>query len=104
MDRFQRRLLPVADFVMGVMWSRPHGLSLQEAWVTPATIVLGFAVTIMGLPGGTAAVAYGAGRHWIWFGAGLIIVGLGVGAGIVAMYGVRQRILGASADDGTTTD
>ena len=98
MDSIQRRLLPLADFVMGLMWSRPRGLSLTDAWVTPATIALGLTVTIIGLGGGIAALAYGVGRHWVWFGAGLIIVGLALGAGLVALYGIRQRLLRASAD------
>lgn len=88
---------------MGVMWSRPGGLSLAEAWVTPATIALGVAVAIIGLAAGIAAVAYGAGRHWIWFVVGVISVGLAVAAGIVAVYGVRQRLLPASTRNGITT-
>lgn len=102
MDPIQRRLLPLADFVMALMWSRPRGLSLEEAWVTPATIALGLAVTIMGLAGGVAALVYGVGRHWIWFGAGVIVVGLALGAGIVAVYGIRQRLLDRWAMVGDT--
>ena len=81
---------------MGLMWSRPGGLSLGEAWVTPATIALGVAVAIIGLVAGLAAVAYGAGRHWIWFVVGVISVGLAVAAGMVALYGIRQRLLDRS--------
>lgn len=78
---------------MGVMWSRPRGLSLEHAWVTPATIVLGLMVGIAGLAGGVVALGYGAGGRWIWLAAGSIIVGLAVGAGVVAVYGIRQRLL-----------
>lgn len=89
---------------MGLMWSRPGGLSLAEAWITPATIALGVAVAIIGLVAGIVAVAYGAGRHWIWFVVGVISVGLAVAAGIVAVYGVRQRLLPACTSNGVSTN
>lgn len=78
---------------MGLMWSRPRGLSLEEAWVTPATIALGLMLTAIGTGGGIALLVYGARHNWIRFAAGVIIVGLALGAGIVAIYGIRQRLL-----------
>ena len=94
LDRWQRRLLPVADLFMGLMWSRPGGLSLRSTWVTPATIWLGIAaIGLVGLPG-VGGIVYGlATRQGLLAGGGLIAVALAVGAGIVALYGIRQRVL-----------
>jgi hypothetical protein len=86
-------MLPIADFFMAVMWSRPHGLSLEESWVTPATIVLGLVVAVAGMVGGVAALAYAAGHTWIWFAAGLVMIVVAAGSGVVAAYGIRQRLL-----------
>lgn len=87
-------LLPLADGFMALMWSRPGGLSLRTTWVTPATIGLGLAVVVaLGLPG-IGVIVYGiaAGQLLLPFG-GLLAVGLGVGGGTVAAYGIRQRLL-----------
>jgi hypothetical protein len=79
---------------MALMWSRPGGLSLRTAWVTPATIGLGLAVFVaLGFPG-LGAVAYGvASRQVLLAFGGLIAAGLGAGGGTVALYGIRQRWL-----------
>jgi hypothetical protein len=94
LDPWQLRLLPVADRFMALMWSRPGGLSLRTAWVTPATIWLGLAVVIaLGLPG-LGAIAYGIfSRQYLLAFGGLIAVALGAGGGTVAVYGIRQRVL-----------
>lgn len=79
---------------MALMWSRPDGLSLRTTWVTPATIWLGLAVVVaLGLPG-LAAIAYGiVSRQPLLAIGGLIGDALGAGGGIVALYGIRQRLL-----------
>lgn len=79
---------------MALMWSRPGGLSLRTTWVTPATIGLGVAVVVaLGLPG-LGAIAYGIGaRQLLFVFGGLIAAALSTGGGIVAVYGIRQRLL-----------
>jgi hypothetical protein len=97
LDAVQLRLLPLADLFMGLMWSRPGGLSLRTTWVTPATLGLVVAVTlVVGLPG-LGVVVYGiANRQLIAVAAGLVAAALGIGAAAVALYGIRQRRLPAS--------
>jgi len=96
LDAWQLRLLPVADLFMGLMWSRPGGLSLRTTWVTPATLGLAVAVILaVGLPG-LGAIGYGiANRQVLVTFGGLVAVALGAGAAAVALYGVRQRRLSA---------
>jgi hypothetical protein len=79
---------------MAMMWSRPGGLSLRTTWVTPATIGLGVAVVAaLGVPG-LFAIAYGIGaRQLLFVIGGLLAAALGAGGGIVAVYGIRQRLL-----------
>jgi hypothetical protein len=93
-DAWQLRLLPVADWFMALMWSRPGGLSLRTTWVTPATIGLALAVVVVaGLPG-LGAIVYGVANRQILFAlGGLIAAALGVAAATVAVYGIRQRRL-----------
>ena len=94
LDRWQRRLLPLADLFMGLLWSRPGGLSLRTTWVTPATLGLAVAVVlVVGFPG-LAAIAYGI-RHneLLLVVGGMVAAALGVGAAAVALYGFRQRRL-----------
>jgi hypothetical protein len=94
LDRRQLRLLPLADLFMGLMWSRPGGLSLRTTWVTPATIWLGIAaIVLVGLPG-IAAIAFGlATVQPLFIVAGVVAIALALGAGTVAVYGIRQRSL-----------
>jgi hypothetical protein len=94
LDAWQLRLLPLADLFMGLMWSRPGGLSLRTTWVTPATLGLAVAVIfVVGLPG-LAAIAFGiATRQLLFVFGGLVATALGVGAAAVALYGIRQRRL-----------
>ena len=96
LDAWQLRLLPLADLFMGLMWSRPGGLSLRTTWVTPATLGLALAVMlVVGLPG-LGAVAYGAAnRQLLVLFGGLVASALGIGAAAVALYGIRQRRLSA---------
>jgi len=98
LDAWQLRLLPVADLFMGLMWSRPGGLSLRTTWVTPATLGLAVAVIlVVGLPGLGAALYGIANRQLLVAVGGLIAVALGIGAGAVALYGIRQRRLPSAA-------
>jgi hypothetical protein len=98
LDALQLRLLPLADLFMGLMWSRPGGLSLRTTWVTPATLGLAMAVIlVVGLPA-LAAIVYGIANHQLLLVVGgLIAAALGIGAGSVALYGIRQRSLRSSA-------
>jgi hypothetical protein len=92
LDRLQLRLLPLVDLVMGLMWSRPGGLSLRTTWVTPATIALGTAVAlVVGVGGILAAVYSAAGGNALALVVGVAGWGLGLGSGAVAFYGIRQR-------------
>jgi hypothetical protein len=79
---------------MALMWSRPGGLSLRTTWVTPATIGLALTVIVtLGVPG-LGAIVYGiATRQVLLAFGGLIAALLGSGAAVVAVYGVRQRLL-----------
>ena len=96
LDAWQLRLLPLADLFMGLMWSRPGGLSLRTTWVTPATLGLALAVIlVVGLPG-LGAIVYGiVNRHLLAGVGGLVAAALGIGAAAVALYGIRQRRLSA---------
>lgn len=94
LDGLQLRLLPLADLFMGLMWSRPGGLSLRTTWVTPATLALSIAVALAGLVAGPVAIALGLGHDGVgWIFAGLIAIALALGAATVALYGIRQRWL-----------
>jgi hypothetical protein len=99
LDTWQLRLLPLADLFMGLMWSRPGGLSLRTTWVTPATLGLAvIVILVVGLPG-LAAIAYGiVNRQLLVVLGGLVAAALGVGAATVALYGIRQRRLPPAAD------
>ena len=97
LDPLQLRLLPVANLFMGLMWSRPGGLSLRTTWVTPATIWLGIAaLALVGFPG-VGAIGCGLVTGQILdVGAGVLAMTLAAGAGTVALYGIRQRTLAAA--------
>lgn len=97
LDALQLRLLPLADLFMGLMWSRPGGLSLRTTWVTPATLGLALGVVlVVGLPGLGAAVYGIVNRQLLFVVGGLVAAALGIGAGAVALYGIRQRSLRSS--------
>jgi len=83
---------------MGLMWSRPGGLSLRTTWVTPATLGLSSGVVLLvGLPGlGAIADGIGTGQLLVLF-AGLVATAFGTGAGAVAIYGIRQHRLARRA-------
>jgi hypothetical protein len=88
------RLLPLADAVMWLMFSRPGGLSLRTTWVTPATIWLCSAVSATAVVLGLAACSHGLSTGYIVpLLAGLIALTGAVGCASVAVYGARQRLL-----------
>ena len=93
-DRFQLRLLPLADLFMAVMLSRPHGLTLRRTWVTPATLTLALGVLLLGLTAGMMSLIQGVRTTSLPLVAiGLLVMVLSLWAGTVALYGFRQRLL-----------
>jgi hypothetical protein len=103
-DGWQLRLLPLADLFMGLMWSRPGGLSLRTTWVTPATLGLALAVIlVVGLPG-VGTIVYGmANRQLLVLFGGMVGTALGIGSAAVALYGIRQRLMGARESSSSRT-
>jgi hypothetical protein len=86
--------LPAVDLVMGLLWSRPGGLSLRTTWVTPATIALGLLVGGFAGITGLAAIFIGmASENLGVLGGGVLACVLAVGAGTVALFGIRQRLI-----------
>ncbi len=103
LDRTQLRLLPVADTVMAIIWSRPGGLSLRTTWVTPATIWLCVPVSVLAGLLGIATTGYGLlSAQTVPILAGVAAVILAVGTGTVAVYGIRQRLLARRSADKQT--
>jgi hypothetical protein len=93
-DRVQEKLVPLADLVMGIFWSRPGGLSLRTTWVTPATLVLASSVSAISFLAALTASILAVARGSLLLvlaaaGCGL----LAMGTGVVALYGIRQRLL-----------
>jgi len=93
-DRVQLRLLPIADAVMAVMWSRPGGLSLRTTWVTPATIWLCLGVSLFAVVLAIALVSHGlASGQPISLMLGVVAFVVAFAIGTVAGFGLRQRTL-----------
>jgi len=91
-DRLQAWLLPIADAVMVLMVSRPAGGSLRTARVTKVTIWLAL-VSFAALGAATGwlldeAITRG---KWILVVPALLALGLSLGCGVLALFGVRQR-------------
>ena len=94
LDRIQLLLLPVADLFMILMYSRPPGGSLRTARVTLMTIWLAAAVAVLaGIPAAVLLVHAVATLQLLAIAIGLVGVAVGLGSGILAVFGVRQRIL-----------
>ena len=91
-DRLQGWLLPIADVFMVLMVSRPPGGSLRTARVTKASIWLA-AVTfvVLGVAGGWLMDYAFTSRKWIIVTLALLGLGLSMGSGILALFGIRQR-------------
>ena len=93
-DQLQLRLLPVADLFMALMLSRPGGLSLRTIWVTPATIWLALASCALVGMASLAAIQLAVTGHGILPAVGGVLgLAAAAGTGIVALYGIRQRLL-----------
>jgi hypothetical protein len=84
--------LPLADLFMGMMLSRPRGLSLRTAWVTPATLALACCVAFLAFPAGAVLLVMAAARPQLLLAAlALGAISIGLGAFCLAVYGIRQR-------------
>ncbi len=94
LDRTQLMLLPIADLFMILMYSRPPGGSLRTARVTLMTIWLAAAVAVLaGVPALVLLVKATTDFRPLLILVGLLGVAIGLGSGILAVFGVRQRIL-----------
>jgi len=92
LPRWAARVLPAADAFMWLMASRPGGLSLRSAWVTPATILLAAAAAIAGAALVVLAVTGlardGPAVQVVAAIAGLVLLS---GSAAVVLVGVGQR-------------
>jgi hypothetical protein len=87
-----RLLVPAADLFMLAMVSRPVTGSLRTTWVTPASLQLGLAVGALSLALAAVLLDRGfTGSVPLAIAGGLLLLGLGVGAGSVAVVGATQR-------------
>jgi hypothetical protein len=85
-------LIPPADLFMRAMISRPATGSLRTTWVTQATFQLGLLVGIISLA--LACLAFyrgfsGSGVQSVF--GGVLLLGLALGAGSVAIVGAAQK-------------
>ncbi len=81
-------VVAVADLFMGLMLSRPGGLSLRSAWVTPATLLLAGLFTPVSVA--LAVLLLFRGGAW-WVVCAVVLVIVGVGSAAVTAVGVVQR-------------
>ena len=87
-----RLLIPPADLFMLAMVSRPATGSLATTWVTPASFQLGLVVGVVSLALASFVLYRGfSGSGPLALGGGLLLLGLGIGAGTVAIVGAAQR-------------
>jgi hypothetical protein len=78
----------VADLFMGLMLSRPGGLSLRNAWVTPATLLLaGLYTPVSVLLAALLHVRGGVG----WTVCAVVLLLAGAGSAAVTAVGLSQR-------------
>lgn len=98
LDSTQLVLLPIADLVMILMFSRPPGGSLRTARVTLVTIWLA-AAAAAGAGGLAVILLLDAVPRFqiLLLVAGLLALGLAFGSGVLALFGIRQRRLLAAA-------
>jgi hypothetical protein len=86
-----RRMGPVvilADLFMGLMLSKPNGLSLRGSWVTPATLWLAALYIPAALVLAVLLVTHGG---WPSFLAAAILFVVAWGSAAVVLLGVVQR-------------
>jgi hypothetical protein len=92
-DSLQARLLPVADVVMVLMWSRPASGTLRDTRVTIVTIYLAVATAVVGLLLAVLGLVLGVGGQPLWLIAAIVLLLLAAGCSDLAVFGIRQRLL-----------
>ena len=104
-DRLQAFLLPVADAVMVLMWSRPESGTLRTTMVTLPTIALGAGVAVTAaVLAVLSALLAGSGGGLGWWSAAVFLVVLALACLDLATFGVRQRLQLRSRDFPSTVD
>ncbi len=81
-------VVAVADLFMSLMLSRPGGLSLRSAWVTPATLLLAGLFTPVSVA--LAVLLLLRGGAW-WVVCAVVLLIVAVGSAAVTAVGVVQR-------------
>ncbi|HEY8675571.1 MAG TPA: hypothetical protein VIO13_06340 [Candidatus Dormibacteraeota bacterium] len=81
-------LVTIADLFMSLMLSRPGGLSVRSAWVTPATLWLASLYTPAALILAVLLVVRGG---WPSFLVAIALVVISLGSAAVVMVGAAQR-------------
>ncbi len=89
--RLMAPVVVVADLFMALMLSRPGGLSLRSAWVTPGTLLLTLVFTPVSAL--LAVLLLARGGLWSTVVAVLLLV-VGVGSAAVAAVALTQRRAG----------
>lgn len=85
--RVMSPVVAVADLFMGLMLSRPGGLSLRTAWVTPGTLLLGGFFT----PVAAALAGLLLTRGGWWIVCAVLLLVAATGSASVTAVGVAQR-------------
>ncbi len=91
----------VADLFMGLMLSRPGGLSLRTAWVTPGTLLLAGLYTPVSAILAVLLIARGS---WPWLVLAIVLLVVGVGTAAVAIVGLAQRRIEKRSRGGAQRD
>jgi hypothetical protein len=82
-------VIVIADWFMVAMLSRPSKGSMRRTWVTPATLWLALATTVVLIVGLWLAIGHLDGALRIAAGIGLLC--MAVGSAAVAAVGIAQR-------------
>ena len=85
LPRVLQPVVVLADVFMAAMASRPATGSLRRTWVTPGTLELCIALTVIGLPLGVFLTRLNVAL-------GLLVLVLTVGSTAVAVVGISQRL------------
>ncbi len=92
--------IPAADLFMRAMISRPATGSLRTTWVTPASLQLGLAVSVVSLILAAVALYRGvSGSGLLSIVGGVLFLATAIGAGSVALVGLAQRRVPNSSPD-----
>jgi hypothetical protein len=86
-----RAVLPVADLFMLAMLSRPASGSLRTTWVTPATLWLSLATSLV-LAAGAVLLPVALTRGPSGIAGAALCAALAVGAAAVVIVGLGQRV------------